>query len=141
MPIPSGSIRQAAAIPLRDGQVCVVSSRSGKRWVVPKGCLEPGKTAGEIALLEAWEEAGLVGVLHPEPVGSYCYDKADLTFHVTVFLMQVTDAVEDWPEKQQRRRSWLSAAQALLRIEDQGLREIIRGTIIGRSIRPVIVET
>jgi 8-oxo-dGTP pyrophosphatase MutT (NUDIX family) len=141
MPIPSGSIRQAAAIPLRDGKVCVVSSRGGKRWVVPKGCLEPGKTAGEIALLEAWEEAGLVGVLHPEPVGSYFYDKAGLTCHVTVFLMQVTDALEDWPEKQQRRRSWLSAAQALLRIEDQGLREIIRGTIIGRSIRPVIVET
>ena len=41
-------VRQAAAIPVKDGQVCLVTSRSGKRWVIPKGCLEPGKTAGEI---------------------------------------------------------------------------------------------
>jgi len=52
-----GLVRQAAAIPILCGQVCLVSSRSGKRWVIPKGCLEPGKTAAEIALLEAWEAA------------------------------------------------------------------------------------
>ena len=60
---------------MRAGQVCLVTSSSGKRWVVPKGCMEPGKTAGELALQEAWEEAGLVGVLQPEPVGSYLYEK------------------------------------------------------------------
>src|SRR4051794_39142176 len=92
-----GVIRQAGGIPVNDGQVCVVSSRGGKRWVVPKGCLEPGKTAGEIALQEAWEEAGLVGVLEPEPVGSYFYEKAGFTCYVTVFLLRVTRTAEDWP--------------------------------------------
>jgi len=62
-------IRQAAAIPIRSGQICLVTSSSGKRWVIPKGMIEPGTTAGQIALQEAWEEAGLVGVLRPEPVG------------------------------------------------------------------------
>src|SRR5271166_7165657 len=99
MPMPSGLIRQSAAIPLRDGQICLVTSRSGKRWVIPKGCLEPGMTAGEIALQEAWEEAGLSGVLQNEPVGSYIYEKAGATYHVTVFLMHVTDAADDWPER------------------------------------------
>jgi 8-oxo-dGTP pyrophosphatase MutT (NUDIX family) len=127
MPTAVGLIRQAGAIPISDGKVCVVSSRSGKRWVVPKGCLEPGKTAGEIALQEAWEEAGLVGVLLPEPVGSYLYEKAGLTCHVTVFLMRVTDASADWPERQWRQRRWLSFAQAQVQIEDPGLRELIRG--------------
>src|SRR5262245_41164227 len=75
MPTYPPLLRQAAVIPVRDGQVCLVSSRSGKRWVVPKGCMEPGKTAGEVALLEAWEEAGLLGRLAPEPVGSYVYEK------------------------------------------------------------------
>jgi len=75
MPIPSLVIRQAGAIPIQGGQVCIVSSRSGKRWVVPKGWLEPGKTAGGIALLEAWEEAGVTGALRPEPAGSYLYGK------------------------------------------------------------------
>ena len=47
-----GTLQQAAAIPIRLGQVCLITSRNGKRWVVPKGCLEPGKTAGEIRCLD-----------------------------------------------------------------------------------------
>jgi 8-oxo-dGTP pyrophosphatase MutT (NUDIX family) len=127
MPTLPGLLRQAGAIPVRGGRVCVVTSRSGKRWVVPKGCLEPGKTAGEIALQEAWEEAGLVGVLRPEPVGSYVYEKAGLTCHVTVFLMQVTDGMEDWPERGLRERCWVNFTEAMARIDDPGLRELIRG--------------
>ena len=80
-----GLIRQAAVAPLRNGQVCLVSSRSGKRWVVPKGTIEPGRSAGEVALKEAWEEAGLVGLLHQEPLGSYIYEKDGSVCHVIVF--------------------------------------------------------
>src|SRR5262245_16490511 len=101
-------IRQAAAIPVRDDTVCLITSSNGKRWVIPKGLIDPGHTAGESALLEAWEEAGLVGVLRPEPVGSYLYSKYGETYHVTVFLMEVTEAKTDWPERQLRQRLWLS---------------------------------
>jgi 8-oxo-dGTP pyrophosphatase MutT (NUDIX family) len=133
MPTVLDLLRQAGAIPVSDGKVCVVSSRSGKRWVVPKGCLEPGKTAGEIALQEAWEEAGLVGLLLPEPLGSYFYEKAGLTCHVTVFLLRVTEAAADWPERQMRERRWLSFPQAQLHVEDAGLRELIRAAAPARS--------
>jgi 8-oxo-dGTP pyrophosphatase MutT (NUDIX family) len=126
MPISGGLIRQAAAIPLRNGQVCLVTSRSGRRWVVPKGCMELGKSAGEIALQEAWEEAGLLGVLQPEPVGSYVYEKDGLTCHVLVFLLQVTDEVDNYPESALRQRLWLPTGQAAARVEDAGLRELLR---------------
>jgi 8-oxo-dGTP pyrophosphatase MutT (NUDIX family) len=129
MPTPPGLVRQAAAIPIRAGQVCLVSSRSGKRWVIPKGCLEPGKTAGEIALQESWEEAGLTGLLSSEPLGSYIYEKAGLTCHVVVFHLQVTQTVDDFPEKEIRERIWVNFGQVLQRIEDPGLREILRCAI------------
>ena len=119
-------IRQAAAIPVRDGQICLVTSSSGKRWVIPKGMIEPGATAGQIALQEAWEEAGVVGVLHPEPVGTYLYEKWGGTHFVTVFLMDVTDEAAFWPESQSRQREWLNTAETLERIGDEGLREIVR---------------
>jgi 8-oxo-dGTP pyrophosphatase MutT (NUDIX family) len=106
-----------------------VTSSSGKRWVIPKGLIDPGKTAGEIALQEAWEEAGLVGMLHPEPVGSYLYAKYGGTCHVTVFLMQVAEAAEDWPERTLRQREWLSPAQAARQVDDPGLREMIRACV------------
>ncbi len=128
-----GVIRQAAAIPVRDGQLCLVTSSSGKRWVVPKGCLEVGKTSGEVALQEAWEEAGLVGVLQPEPVGSYLYEKYENLYHVTVFLMTVTQEAEDWPERQVRQRNWVNPTQALLRVDDRGLRELLRAVFHERA--------
>ena len=126
MPSSPSVIRQAGVIPISGERICVVSSRGGKRWVVPKGCLEPGKTAAEIALQEAWEEAGLVGVLQPDPVGSYLYEKSGFTCHVTVFLMSVTDMAERWPERELRQRCWLDVTEALQRIDDAGLRELIR---------------
>src|SRR5262249_4476860 len=119
-------IVQAAAIPVRSGQVCLVTSSSGKRWVVPKGLIDPGKTAAEIALQEAWEEAGLVGVLDRDPVGSYLYDKYGGTCHVTVFMMHVTEAADSWPEQNVRQRNWFKLPHALERIEDRGLREVVR---------------
>ena len=61
MPTIGESIRQAAALAIRRGRVCLITSRNGKRWVIPKGWIEPGQTAGETALQEAYEEAGLVG--------------------------------------------------------------------------------
>jgi 8-oxo-dGTP pyrophosphatase MutT (NUDIX family) len=119
-------IRQAAAIPIRGGKICLVTSSGGKRWVVPKGIIDPGMTAAETALQESWEEAGLVGTLEPEPVGTYFYQKWEATCHVTVFRMHVTEAADDWPERTVRQRALLTVRQALAQIEDEGLREVIR---------------
>lgn len=124
-------VRQAAAIPIYNGQVCLVTSSSGRRWVIPKGLIEPGQSAGESALQEAWEEAGVAGVLHSEPIGSYLYEKYGGLCHVTVFLLQVTDEWEDWPERLTRQRCWLPIDEALERIREPGLREIFES--IARS--------
>lgn len=135
-----GLVRQAAAIAVRGRQVCLVTSRNGKRLVIPKGCLEPGKTAGEIALLEAWEEAGLVGLLQPDPLGSYLYEKDGRDHHVLVYLLQVTQSADSWPEASWRERSWMTFKQAQLRVEELGLRELIRGANAAQQ-RIILPET
>jgi 8-oxo-dGTP pyrophosphatase MutT (NUDIX family) len=122
------TVEQAAAIALWKGRVCLVTSRSGKRWVVPKGCLETGKTADEIVLQEAWEEAGLVGKVR-EPVGSYSYMKAGKRHAVTVFVMEVKQVVGKWPERERRSRRWLSLEKAITRIREDGLRELLRNVL------------
>ena len=119
-------IPQAAAIPVRDRSVCLITSSGGQRWVVPKGIIDPGMSAHQTALQEAWEEAGLRGTLEPEPVGSYVYDKWGSTCHVTVFLMRVTEVLDDWPERSVRRRSWLSFREAVARIQRPELRDVVR---------------
>jgi 8-oxo-dGTP pyrophosphatase MutT (NUDIX family) len=130
MQTPDGCIRQAAALPLRRGRVCLITSRNGKRWIIPKGWIEPGQSAGETALQEAWEEAGLVGALEREPIGTYLYEKDGQQFHVTVFVMKVTSVEQDWPERNFRERSWVNPVGFFDRIEDQGLAEVVRMTVL-----------
>ena len=119
------TVRQAAAIPVRGDQVCLVTSRSGRRWVIPKGQIDPGHSAAEAALVEAWEEAGLLGALDGEAVGTYIYEKYGLHHHVTVFVLRVTDQRADWPERSERLRQWLTPEEAADRVEDAGLRELL----------------
>ena len=135
MAIESEFIRQtAAALPIRNGKVCLITSSNGKRWVIPKGLIEPGQTAAETALREAWEEAGLVGMLEPKPIGSYLYQKWSGSCHVIVYRMKVTEVTDNWPEDDLRQRIWLSPAGALERIEDPGLAKIMR-LGLGKNLR------
>jgi 8-oxo-dGTP pyrophosphatase MutT (NUDIX family) len=133
MAMQPGLVRQAAVVPLQNGQVCLVTSRSGKRWVVPKGCMEPGKSACEIALQEAWEEAGVVGLIEHDPLGSYFYEKDGVICHVIVFLLHVTGQLDNYPESVLRQRVWLAPGQAAARVEDPGLKEILRAVAVARA--------
>jgi 8-oxo-dGTP pyrophosphatase MutT (NUDIX family) len=135
MPSANDFVLQAGAIPVRAGKICLVTSSNGKRWVIPKGLIELGQTAAETALQEAWEEAGLTGVLQPEPLGSYLYEKWCGVCHVTVFLMKVSDEAGDWPEHDLRVRSWVSLAGALERLDDAGLCDILRLTFSKTQMR------
>lgn len=120
------TISHSGVIAVRKGRICLVTSSGGRRWVIPKGGLEYGKTAAETALQEAWEEAGLLGVLRREPIGSYLHRKADRSHGVTVFVMNVTEMARDWPERWKRRRFWLTPAQAGARIDQPGLQTLLR---------------
>lgn len=115
----------------------MIQSRNGKRWVIPKGWIEPGQTAGETALQEAWEEAGLTGALEREPLGSYLYEKEGQRYHVTVFVMKVTTVAQDWPERSFRERSWVSPVGFFDRIQDAGLTELVRLTVLEHAAEHV----
>src|SRR5262249_21326344 len=102
----SRPISQAAAAPFLWGRICLVNSRRGNGWVMPKGHIETGDTPQETALQEAWEEAGLKGSVH-ELLGSCEYQKNDATYRVMVFVMEVTQVAAVWPEDDRRIRRWV----------------------------------
>ena len=72
--VPSHFYVQSAALPYRvvDSQIeiLLVTSRRKKRWVLPKGVVEPGMSPAESAAKEAWEEAGTEGDVTPRTLGS-----------------------------------------------------------------------
>ena len=119
-------MNQSGVIAIQKGRLCMVTSRSGRRWVFPKGLIEPGHTPGEAALIEAWEEAGLVGTLDPEPAGSYIYEKDGTTYHVLLFMMRVSEIRDVWPERGFRDREWVTVFDAIERVDEPSLRELIK---------------
>ncbi|WP_269931265.1 NUDIX hydrolase [Aminobacter sp. HY435] len=128
-------IAQVAAIPFRvngDGEleVMLVTSRGTHRFIVPKGWPMKGKSARQAALIEAREEAGVIGKALKRPAGSYCYWKRLSTsfvhVEVTAFLIEVTDEIEDWQEAGARQRAWLRPADAAILIDEPELSTLIR---------------
>ena len=109
-------IAQACVIPFRrhgdDTTFCLITSLKKKRWIFPKGIIDPGETLEESALKEALEEAGLHGQIVGEPLGTYNDAKWGTKLHVAVVLMEVTVRDEQWPEADVRRRCWVAAEEA-----------------------------
>lgn len=129
-----GKRRQVAALPWRgEGEamrVLLVSSRETRRWVIPKGWPMKDKTDFAAAAQEAYEEAGLNGVIGEKPIGEYEYLKklksgAARLVKVDVYPLQVTDELETWPEKGQRTLEWMDPVEAALAVQEPDLRDLI----------------
>ncbi len=131
------SPRQVAALCRRDvdgrPRVLLVTSRETRRWILPKGWPMPGRSDGEAALIEAWEEAGVRGRLEsPRPVGRFSYEKrmkdgTSRTVETEVFAVRVSELAEDYPEAGQRRRKWVSPEKAAQMVEEAPLKAFLAG--------------
>ena len=119
---------QSAVIPVRrvggELRVMLITSRRRKRWIVPKGVVEPQLDAARSAAKEALEEAGVIGPVSRPSIGRYTYQKWGDTCTVDVFIMQVEEVLEHWLEHT-RDREWLTIEAAAARIGEPALRGMI----------------
>lgn len=120
---------QSAVIPYRYNlnlsEILMITSRKKKRWVIPKGIIEPGLSPPDSAAKEALEEAGVEGLVSDSAIGSYQYDKWGGTCSVQVYVMHVEKVLKDWPESY-RDREWVSLEIATERVTEQKLKEILQ---------------
>jgi two-component system phosphate regulon sensor histidine kinase PhoR len=134
-------LTQYGVIPVRtaaDGgvEVLLITSRETRRWVVPRGNPIPGRSPTESAAQEAFEEAGILGPVDPDPVGRYFYRKrrrngAVLPAEVRLFRMRVAEERDDWPEKGERERRWFAPQEAAAAVAESELAELIRSLAPG----------
>lgn len=127
--VPWWFYKQSAAVPFRvmDGraEVLLITSRKGKRWIVPKGVIDLGKTAPESAANEAFEEAGVRGQISASPVGEYSYEKWGGTCRVQVFLLEVETVLDEWPERGERDREWTTPERAAELLREEELKRVV----------------
>ena len=128
-------IRQVAAIPFRLGadrdiEVMLVTSRTTRRFIVPKGWPMKGKSGRRAAMIEAREEAGVLGKTLKEPAGTYSYwkrlENGFIRVDVIVYLLEVTKELSNWQEAESRQRAWLAPEDAALLIDEPDLSTLLR---------------
>ena len=124
-------LRQAGVIPYRvvdrKVEVLLVTSRGSGRWIIPKGNVAAASTVIEAAEAEAFEEAGVRGVIERgSPLGSYTYLKRLASGYVKsavveVYLLRTIRQAKKWPEKAQRTVAWVSIEEAIARHGEPGI--------------------
>lgn len=110
------SFKQSGVIPFRkiEGrlEILLVTSRNGKRWIIPKGGIEPHQTAEQAAKQEAFEEAGVLGNLVAK-LGTATDEKTIGNFEIIIFALEVTEFLESFLEKNIRERKWFAIHEAV----------------------------
>lgn len=111
-------------------EVLLITSRETGRWVIPKGWPMDGRQSHEAAAIEAWEEAGVQGLVQEKSLGVFGYhklypDKAAVLCEVEVFPLRVAKLLAKFPERSERRRKWFSTKKAAKSVHEEGLSGIL----------------
>jgi 8-oxo-dGTP pyrophosphatase MutT (NUDIX family) len=126
--------RQVGALPVRRGPdgsllVLLVTTLQTQRWIIPKGWPWPGQQDCISAAAEAREEAGVLGEAREGSIGSYTYEKrrpsGRLPVRVSVFLLEVEEELETWPECERRQRAWFTLSDAADAVGEPELRSLL----------------
>lgn len=113
---------------MRDGQleVLMITSRSTRRWILPKGWPILTLKAHRTAAIEAFEEAGVVGKARKRPFASFRSHKGGdgglkIRTEVLVYLVDVEKSAKAFPERGERDVRWVSVEEAIRLTDEAGL--------------------
>lgn len=140
MALPKQKFRQFGALPFhvdQDGtpRVFLVTSRGSGRWIIPKGNPISGLAPHKVAAREALEEAGLVGHIQRDCIGTFKFDRrhrgSQIIYHVDVYALEVDRQLRRWAEAGQRSVQSCDLATALSLVTLPSLSALIE-QFIGR---------
>ncbi len=110
------NFNQSGVIPYRRNnqtlEILLITSVKKKKWIIPKGYIEFNLTAFESAKKEAYEEAGIIGANETIELGYFENQKAIGICHTKIFALEVTKILENYPEKNIRKRKWFEFKEA-----------------------------
>src|SRR5215469_652641 len=108
-------------------EILLVSKKRSKRWGIPKGRVNASLNFGETAAKEAFEEAGIIGRVSPNSVGMFRAKKTTpipKIVEVWVYLLEVDEILDNWPEKEKRQIRWASCKVAARELRNMILADL-----------------
>jgi len=127
----------AGGLVVEAGQILLISTRSGRRWQLPKGHIEVGETPEQAAVREIREETGVTGrIIAPLPGVEYWYvERGQARIHKTVdyFLLDyLHGTTEDFDASEVSGASWFSWDEGISRLSFDNERQVVS---VARELR------
>ncbi|QLE56918.1 NUDIX hydrolase [Nostoc sp. TCL26-01] len=121
---------QSGVIPYRQRngriEILLITTRDRQDWVIPKGGVVKGMSPPASAAKEAWEEAGVLGQVDANKLGTYKYRKRGKVYRVKMYLLPVDMLIDNYPEASKRYRRWLDVTQAIKLIKKDAIKRILK---------------
>ncbi|KAG1370250.1 Nudix hydrolase 18, mitochondrial [Cocos nucifera] len=115
-------------------EVLMISSPNRDDLVFPKGGWENDETAAQAACREAWEEAGVRGIISETYLDSWIFRSKSRqnscspegTCKGYIFALNVTEELPCWPEQASHKRRWVQVREAFKLCRYEWMREALR---------------
>ena len=137
-------MKKVGVIPFQitDGhiEVLLVTSIRTQRWILPKGNLKSNESRKKGGLREAFEEAGIDGIILKDfPMTIMMPDKTKANGEVPVvfYPMHVKNQAETWPEQDHRQRKWMGLDAALAEIPSKDVLNVLHHF---KSLLPWVIK-
>jgi len=104
--------------------IIVTSRRHPKRWIFPKGQVEPEMEDREAAINEAFEEAGVIGTIRGKAIRVQVRRKDSLITY-KLYPFRISKLCRKWPERKVRKRSFAKAEKAANMLEKHPYAEVL----------------
>ena len=93
----------------------VTARNHPKRWIFPKGQPEEDKKDREVAVNEAFEEAGIIGTLQGKSF-KLRVEKKSYAVTYKFYPFRISKICRRWPEQKLRKRKLIKAENALIKL-------------------------
>lgn len=124
--------KRVAVIPVvkkkKKCKVFLVTSRDRQKWILPTGKHEKKMSDKKVAMLEAFEEAGVIGRID----NSFCKlievssPSGKKKRKTKLYLIKVSKQLKRWPEKKERKRKLVDLKRMPRFVKDKKLKKIIK---------------
>lgn len=115
------NFKQSGVIPYRKNngvlEILLITSIKKQKWIIPKGYVEFNLSPFESAKKEAFEEAGIIGSNETYELGTIELDLGGGLTHMKIFSMEVIKILDDYPEKELRKRKWFTPEEAREKVD------------------------
>lgn len=91
--------------------IMIITSTSGKSWLLPKGHPEENLNKSQVAELETYEEAGIKGIIFDRKFRKELKRKEDGT--IIIYPLLIKKILDKWPEENKRKRRLVTIKEAL----------------------------